>query len=149
MVHWCGLRDFTWPFHFWKYGKFLLKISSQLDIVCHNFLGENYTINDQSLRKHTYKKSENWRLKLLLNHTSALLYVIIKQSRLKILKYPPLFLWRFDGFDLNRHAFPQSRMVAFKSCEKMYHFDRTCHQMTLSEWNNKNSQSTEEISKGA
>ena len=52
------------------------------------------------------QKTEDWRLKLEENNTSALLYVNIKQSRLKISRYLPLFLSRFDVLIWNMNAFP-------------------------------------------
>ena len=43
---------------FRKYSRFVLKISSKLDIVCYNCMEEKLSIHVRSLRKHSYKKSK-------------------------------------------------------------------------------------------
>ena len=67
-------------------------------------------------------------------YTSVLLYKGIKQSSLKILRY--LFLLRFDCFDVKQKYFPQSRMAAFQTFDKMNNLDQICCLMTLPERKN-------------
>ena len=75
-------------------------------------------MHDESLRKHS-----NEKLKLEQNHTSALLYVSIKQNSLKILIYLALFLQRFDVLVSDRNPFPQSRIAAFQTLDKIDNLD--------------------------
>ena len=90
---------------------------------------ENGTIYNQSLRKH----SKTWKLKIenATKHTSALLYVSIKQSNHKNID-PSVLLPSVDLTVLvwNWHASPQSRMVSFQSCDKTDNMYQKCCHMT-------------------
>lgn len=73
--------------------RIIRKMSSQLDIVCHNCMGGNDSIHDQSnYLKILAQKIEDWNLKLQQKHNRALLCAYIKYSSLKVLRYSPLFL---------------------------------------------------------
>ena len=66
------------------------------------------------------------------NYVGALLYVSIKQSSLKILRYLLFFLYMIGVSVWNRNTYPQSRIAAHQTSNKIDSLDqKRCH-MTLS-----------------
>ena len=127
---------------FWKYRRSILKVSSKLDIVCHNYIGKNDAIHDQNLKKHSYKKSktEYWSCNKneISTPTSSEVWLFWCETRM----LSPTENRCFP--DLNKkYGTAKCRHMSWYVSTKQIH-NRSSH-LTLSGNKNQNFQSTEKI----
>ena len=88
--------------HFLNHKSSILNMTSQLDIACDNCMGGNK--------------------KLKIKDTTKLqqCFTICLYSSLKILRYPPLFLQKFDFLVYKFYSIPQSKMSTYQTYNKKH-----------------------------
>ena len=89
--------------HFWKLGKFILNISSSLDITCHNCMGKTTQCKIKIL-ENTHTKYWRFRIEAVTKMED---YSTICQRTLKMLRYLLLFFRGLAVLLWTRNAFPQ------------------------------------------